>query len=723
MQQARTWNDAARNPEDLSALLPLYAASVMVTLAGVGAVGVTVTMASWTPVWVVLTVLGHAVSLGLRRLRVGSETVFYPVMVLGTGAVLKLAIEGSPLVGMDIGLGSMPTDMATAAVVGAIAVLRTFTLVTNGACLFSPVPAITMLALVGSSNPNAEVPLFFGLLMLGSLFLSGYETHLRRIAQGRRPSGAVLLHLLVAWCISLAVAGVALVFPLGIKPLIGPLSPFALPAVSRLNSLMNFTQPSSNQAPVGQGPISLSPIPLYEIYTADGGRFRTDSFTRYTGRGWTIERMPSIIDISSDEQTQLPTPVPGGVNDARYRFRFPRDPDLPAGIPTRLVRQRLLTKGYASDGIPSLGRIVELQYPRSTVYLRGDGSVSGNGHMAPNRTFELVSEVPAYPDESLQKSPPVDAASFYEPESLDLPQSTLEVQELARRTTTGIAQPYAKIKVILDYIERTCRYTLQEEVTPTGEDAAAYYLFKTRRGACDLSATAAAIMCRSVGIPARVAVGYVGEEPLPLGGGYLIRQEHAHMWLEAYLEGIGWVPFDPAPPLAQIRDNPLDIAWTRIRTLLSRVGGGGLDAAMLVIILAVTLGLVAYRVFLRARAFWRDWQRGRRALRGSPAVAVAGLYARSMALLDRRGWPRAGWMTPTEYLDSLRGEWAAAPEALAALETLTRRFECAHYAGEASPEDLAAAHAGRAALTRHAPSRRQRRSERRRAAAAAQSPL
>ncbi|HEU4753669.1 MAG TPA: hypothetical protein VFU47_11225, partial [Armatimonadota bacterium] len=197
---------------DLRTVLPVYAASLVVTLAAVGAVGMTLTGSSWTPIWAVLTVLGHAVSLQLRRMRVNAEAVFYPVMLLGSAFALQQALVGSPLVGMEAPLGNLPMDMSTAVVIAILAVVRTFTLVTDSTLLFSPVPAITMLALVASSNPNAEVPVFFGLFLLGSLFITGYEAHLRRSARSGRPARAPLLHLLSAWSITLLVMGVALLF-------------------------------------------------------------------------------------------------------------------------------------------------------------------------------------------------------------------------------------------------------------------------------------------------------------------------------------------------------------------------------------------------------------------------------------------------------------------------------------------------------------------------------
>jgi transglutaminase-like putative cysteine protease len=723
MQATLDKRSAVPADQQLFSALPLYAASLVVTLAGVGAVGVTITAPGWTPLWVFLTVLGHAASIALRRLRVPPEAVFVPVMLIGSVLVIQQLLIGSTQLGMDTPLFGLPVDMATAVLVGSLAVLRTFTLVSNAALLFSPVPAITMLALVGSSNPNAEVPLFFGLLMLGSLFITGYEAHLQRVARTRRQTSPLIYHLLTAWSLTLLVAAAACIFALVAQPVLGPFSPFALSGMSRLPQLTTFTQMSGRQAPIGQGPIRLSRQEVFEIYAPEGDLFRTGVFSNYTGGGWTVESQRDMIDIRSDEETELVSRVREtsaiSYRSTRYLFRFKPDPDLSPEVPTRDIRQAVKSRSYNNEGIPALGRILELRYPKSAVYLHGSGAVSGSGHILPERVFELVSRVPEYPPYELSKVPALDPRAFDRPETLSLPNSTLRVQELAQRVTAGITSPYERVQAILGYIEKNCRYTLQETPTPPGEDAVTFYLFRTRMGACDLSASAAAIMCRSVGIPARVAVGYVAEEPLPGGGGFLIRQEHAHMWLEAFFPGFGWVTFNPSPPMARVRENLLEAAWLRVRGALTKIGGGGLDAILLVISVLLTLLVAAFHGWVRLRQWLARRLNEQRAVSESPGAATALLYNRALRILGRRGWRREEWMTSREYLDLLRREWTAHPESVRAMETLTDCFQRAFYGGNDAAEVLQSAAAAFADLSRASPRRERRRKGRGAAAPAA----
>jgi transglutaminase-like putative cysteine protease len=74
------------------------------------------------------------------------------------------------------------------------------------------------------------------------------------------------------------------------------------------------------------------------------------------------------------------------------------------------------------------------------------------------------------------------------------------------------------------------------------------FLFTYKSGHCELFASAMVILLRAEGIPARFATGFLGGELNPLEGYYIVRQENAHAWVEAYTEGSGWQVYDPTPP-------------------------------------------------------------------------------------------------------------------------------------------------------------------------------
>ncbi len=72
-----------------------------------------------------------------------------------------------------------------------------------------------------------------------------------------------------------------------------------------------------------------------------------------------------------------------------------------------------------------------------------------------------------------------------------------------------------------------------------------YFLLESRRGYCTYFATAFALLARTQGIPVRYVQGYC--VPLEESGETAVYSYMAHAWPEAYLEGAGWIPFEPTP--------------------------------------------------------------------------------------------------------------------------------------------------------------------------------
>lgn len=85
-----------------------------------------------------------------------------------------------------------------------------------------------------------------------------------------------------------------------------------------------------------------------------------------------------------------------------------------------------------------------------------------------------------------------------------------------------------------------------------GSGALEQFVLDTRVGYCEYYATAMAVMLRGLGIPTRVATGYLpGREVVAptssLPGTYQVSSTDAHAWVEVAFEEAGWVTFDPTP--------------------------------------------------------------------------------------------------------------------------------------------------------------------------------
>ena len=79
------------------------------------------------------------------------------------------------------------------------------------------------------------------------------------------------------------------------------------------------------------------------------------------------------------------------------------------------------------------------------------------------------------------------------------------------------------------------------------------FLFQSRRGFCEHYAGSFTVLLRAAAIPTRVVTGYQGGERNPMDGFYLVRQRDAHAWVEAWLDGQGWVRLDPTAAVAPDR--------------------------------------------------------------------------------------------------------------------------------------------------------------------------
>ena len=105
------------------------------------------------------------------------------------------------------------------------------------------------------------------------------------------------------------------------------------------------------------------------------------------------------------------------------------------------------------------------------------------------------------------------------------------------------------------------RYSLDVPRTTSGVDPAEDFLLNHRTGHCQYFASACALMLQSLNIPARIVNGFKGGEVNPETGKMLVRQKHAHVWVE-YRHQQRWVRIDPTPAarnevVASIQQTPL----------------------------------------------------------------------------------------------------------------------------------------------------------------------
>jgi len=130
---------------------------------------------------------------------------------------------------------------------------------------------------------------------------------------------------------------------------------------------------------------------------------------------------------------------------------------------------------------------------------------------------------------------------------LQLPTSlNPQIRRLAHDLTKDVDSPYDKIRAIQQFLESRYKYSL-DLVKPIADDPLYDFLFVSRTGHCEYFATAMTVMCRCIGIPARLARGFQQGEWNNTGEFYEVRQKDSHAWTEVLFPQYGWVEFDPSP--------------------------------------------------------------------------------------------------------------------------------------------------------------------------------
>ena len=238
--------------------------------------------------------------------------------------------------------------------------------------------------------------------------------------------------------------------------------------------------------------------------------------------------------------------------------------------------------------------------------------------------------------------------------------------EQARRLTARARSPYEATLVLERWFRDRGGFRYEEHPpASTRNPPLVDFVEVTRAGYCQHYAGAMALMLRTLGIPARVAVGFTAGTWK--GGVWTVTDQQAHAWVEAWFAGYGWLAFDPTPgrgTLSAIYTLASDSA-DAVRALgtgrfldltaqpLTAAGGASAPAAkpppadagapwwlvlLAVAPLAVGLGIVGAKRARRAHRLRRD----------DPRRLAAGVRAELVDALVDRGADVAPDATPSE---------------------------------------------------------------------------
>ena len=258
---------------------------------------------------------------------------------------------------------------------------------------------------------------------------------------------------------------------------------------------------------------------------------RCFSYGDYTGTGWRRAEEPEN-GISSLDFTAL------ALADKADSARHSLDIRFASGVDVAAVPYYSVQSADSDIYVPAEGR----NYSAS--YYSSDGS------------WDSLSLPEEYAQDELSYR------SYATTEYTALPEGTkANVLQLIQQTGLRADSPDI-IAEVASYVRSCASYDLDTQPYPT-EDYAVYFLQNAETGYCVHYATAAAVIYRALGIPARVTDGFLFRAQA--GEVVDVLQANEHAWVEVYLDGLGWIPVEvtgsggvtePAPQEAAVTEPP-----------------------------------------------------------------------------------------------------------------------------------------------------------------------
>lgn len=400
---------------------------------------------------------------------------------------------------------------------------------------------------------------FLAVFLLGALLGLGITQLIARATQWlgtpHRASGSLGMWVAAA-SVGMAFLSGVVGWRLGVAPPIPDSQAFlhaAREAVERLSQRLSTLQTSApstvNQpaeryegALVLSGPRALSSALVMEV-TAPPARYywRATSFDFYDGRAW-HNTQNTVLQPGA----ALRLPAYAARERVRATFRTFRTSDTfftpgqPLGVAAEA--QRLIES--VGEGTAAVVQLRALAPIQTGSRYEAEGSVS---RASISELRRASTRYPAWVMERYLQVPP---------------QVPERVRDLAANITRGFTTPFDKAEAVERWLRENIAYDEALPEPPADIEASDYLLFHVRRGYCTYYATAMVMMLRSVGVPARLAVGYAQGTLLldDLAADtltYRVQARDSHTWVEVFFPEYGWVEFEPTagqPPIPRVEE-------------------------------------------------------------------------------------------------------------------------------------------------------------------------
>jgi transglutaminase-like putative cysteine protease len=260
----------------------------------------------------------------------------------------------------------------------------------------------------------------------------------------------------------------------------------------------------------------------------DGNHWRALSYDVYTGRGWALseERQESVA--ANDLVPLLPAKSAIEIQQTIDWIQDERIIRYTLGLPLRFDQDVTVVW----RGLTDLARV------------QGDGSL-----------YQVTTRLSVATGGQLRETAVASTQPAILARYTELPDSVPQrVRDLAQEVAGDLPTAFDQARGLERFL-RQYPYSLDVELPPEDVDPVDFFLFDLQSGYCDYYASTMAVMARSLGLPARMAVGFLPQPP-DESGVQTIYQINGHSWTEIYFPEYGWIEFEPTAAFPSPHDSP-----------------------------------------------------------------------------------------------------------------------------------------------------------------------
>ncbi|WP_188037467.1 DUF3488 and transglutaminase-like domain-containing protein, partial [Actinotalea sp. JY-7885] len=513
--------------------------------AGVASLGALIAPGPWRPVATVVAVLVAAAVAGVRHVSRSRVTPSVCGLVAGLVVLVSLYGGASSTPGLPLPTPATFDRLLRLAAAGADAVV-------DGRIPVAPSRGLELLVVAGTVAVvlvTDALALALGRAGLAGLPLLGlwvpvlaFERDPGVVAMVVGGAAYLLLLTLTRAPAPRATGGRDAAPALGVAVVVGVLAVAVGPAVAALPGYGSMRLPGSWGGAGVDGPLRLStdldmrsslgarsdrPVLTYTTDAERVGPLRMYTMVEFDGREW--QRTPAE-ELTAADGVLWPVDLPAAPDEALERLSV-RVGDLQQDrlpVPTEPRALELAGSWYydaARDEVVAGGG-------RSTQGLSYEVTIAARDLSAETLRADTVGVVaPDDPTRTLPDSPHAD-----------------QIRALAQEVTAQEDTAYDQALALQSFFRDGRSFRYDTRVPPPETEDAVWDFLTQRSGYCVQFATGMTVMARTLGIPARLAVGFLpGTASRDVVGEFVVSGRQAHAWPELYFADAGWVRFEPTP--------------------------------------------------------------------------------------------------------------------------------------------------------------------------------